>query len=298
MANKNQTIQTTITEEVPEWKISLAYWYAENKALIKKAAIFLLFFADLTVAIVWGVIFVNYRAGLLNDEAHLSQLSENLVESSAITNNAPKNLTLGEPIILSAGPDKNNLLVMAANDNNEWAVKELTYTFNVNGQDLETIKAIIPPQSERYLAYFNAPIGSNVNLKIINIEWMRIRDYTLISYKNSLKTSQAQFTAVNSNIISGVASFNLNNYTPYSFWEVGLTVVLFDQIDEPIAVNYLAINKLKSREERRVEVNYSEPIYRTVSRVGVYPEVNWFDPSAIMQIEGGLGDPAGLETGK
>lgn len=127
---------------------------------------------------------------------------------------------------------------------------------------------------------------------------MRIRDYTLISYKNSLKTSQAQFTAVNSNIISGVASFNLNNYTPYSFWEVGLTVVLFDQIDEPIAVNYLAINKLKSREERRVEVNYSEPIYRTVSRVGVYPEVNWFDPSAIMQIEGGLGDPAGLETGK
>ncbi|NMB47946.1 hypothetical protein GYA13_00685 [Candidatus Kuenenbacteria bacterium] len=298
MANKNQPIQTTITEEVPEWKISLAYWYAENRALIKKAAVFALFFVDLTVVILWGMIFVNYRAGLLNDEVYLFELPRNLVNNSALINNAPRNLTFDDPIILSAGAEKNNLLVLISNDNSDWAVEELNYTFNVNGQDLETMKAVIPPQTERYLAYFNAPIGNNANLKIISLKWKRIRDYTLISYKDNLKVSQAQFTPANADVISGVAKFNLNNYTPYNFWEVGLTVLLFDQEDNPIAVNYLTINKFKSREERQIEVSYSEPIYRTVARVGVYPEVNWFDARAIMPTEGGVGDPAGLEMGR
>ncbi len=291
----NNQIQATVTEEVPEWKLNLAYWYTEHKILIKRALIFLIFFADLAIAIIWGMIFVNYRAGLLSDEKYLAALPINLVNNNSSESMKPAELSLGPAIILSGASEKNNLIALARNDNPDWAVKQISYTFNVNGQDLDTLTSFIPPKSEKYLAYYNAPLGNNVNLKILNTSWLRVRDFTMLSYKDNIKISAAQFVPSQSSVVSGEVKFTINNNTPYSFWEVGLPVVLFDRNDEPVAINYLVVNKLRSQEERSVEIGWPELIYGQVDRVKVYPEVNFFDDNILMKTEGGVGDPAGWE---
>ena len=71
--------------------------------------------------------------------------------------------------------------------------------------------------------------------------------------------------------------------------------MLYDQFLEPIAINYAVVNRLKSLEERVVSFSWQEPIYKTVNSVGVYPEINFLDKNALMKIDAGPGEPAGLE---
>ena len=295
MNNKNQTIQTTITDEVPEWKLNLAYWYTENKFLIKRALLFAIFFIDLTVVFILGSVYVNYRAGLISDDNYLYMLPKNLVNNSAKLQSVPQALTIGEVKILRNTEENNNLLAIIKNDNTQWAVKKLTYVFTVNSQELGVASTFILPQSNKYLISFNAPIGTNVDLKIINTEWERIRDYSLVSYKDGLSISAIEFLPNQTGIISGEVNFVINNNTPYNFWEVGLPIVLYDQYGEPMAVNYTVINKLKSQEERPVSISWQEPLMRTVVNTSIYPEINLLDKASIMKIESGAGDPPGLE---
>ncbi len=295
MENKNGKIQATITEEVPEWKLNLAYFYTENKAIIKRILIFALFFFDLTVIMIGGTVYVNYRAGTISDRNYLYALPKNLVNQMAKAHMVPKDLIMGEVLVLRNTEEKNNLLSIIQNDNTNWAVKKLTYAFVVNGQELDTRSTFILPQSNKYLAQFNAPLGTNVDLKIISLEWERMRDYTAVSYKNNIKISGAEFVPNQSSVISGEVNFTIFNETPYNFWEVGLPIILYDQYAEPLAVNYAVINNLDSQEEREVSVNWQEAIYRTVTSVGIYPEVNLLNKEVIMRVKAGPGDPPGLE---
>jgi hypothetical protein len=87
----------------------------------------------------------------------------------------------------------------------------------------------------------------------------------------------------------------LVNETPYSFWEVGLPIVLYNQSAEPIAVDYIIINKLKADEERELSVSWHEAISQRVREVGVYPEINLLDATVIMPLDEPIGSPPGLE---
>lgn len=292
--NNNRT--TTITEEVPEWKLKLAYFYAEHKILLRRALVFAIFFLDLIVVFLLGSLYVNYKTGLISDENYLWSLPKNLVNNNIIKQQmAPEELKLGEVKILRSDTGKNNFLAVAENDNADWAVKNITYAFFANGQELGQRSTFILPKSSKYLMYFNAPASNSAEIKIINLSWERIRDYSLISYKDEVKIESAKFVPGNSDIISGQVNFTIRNETAFNFWEVGLPVVLYDQFLEPLAINYAVINRLKSLEERAVSFSWQEPIYRAVESVGVYPEIDLLNKSAIMKIDAGPGEPAGLE---
>lgn len=296
MQNKNNSTQTTVTQEVPGWKLNLAYWYTENKGLIKRGLIFLIFFIDLVILFVGGSVYVNYRAGLISDQNYLSDLPKNLVNNYAELGTAPQDLVVEEVKIVHGSQEKNNLLVKINNKNSEWAVKNLTYTFVVNGQELGAANTFILPQSEKYLIAFHAPLGTNVSFKIINTEWKRMRDYSLVSYKDGLKISDQKFIPNQTDLIAGQTDFTIENKTPYSFWEVGLAIILIDPYGEPTAVNYMVINKLRSQEQRSVTANWEDPIARTVASVAVFPEVNLLESSAIMKLEAGPGDAPGFDS--
>ena len=118
---------------------------------------------------------------------------------------------------------------------------------------------------------------------------------SLLSYKDKIKTEKAFYTPNRSTKLSGQIKITIFNDTPYGFWEVGLPIILYNKNAKPIAIDYVAINKLSSKEEREVEMSLFEPIRETVSRVEVYPEINLLDKNSIMKLSDEHSSPPGLE---
>ena len=289
-------IPTNLTEQVPDWKLRLAYLYTQHKIAIKRGGWFLLFFINLIIIMALGVLFVNYQVGRLNEAKLLSQLPQNLVDKASIEKNKPHNLLI-EPVKIIKAADDNyvNLLAKISNPNKQWAINSLKYGFMLDGQLAEAGTTFILPASEKYIILFNMPRPQKAELKILTQQWQRIKDYSLLSYKDGIKVLNSNFTPSDSKIFSGNSSIELYNDTPFGFWEVGLTVILYNKQLEPISADYIVINKLKPREKRKIKINWQEKIKQRVYQVGVYPEVNLLNEQSLMQLEAPPGQPPGLE---
>jgi len=291
----DEKIQTTITQEIPEWKLKLAYFYTENKVFIKRASLFMFFFVDLLILFMLGTMWINYKTGLLKDETYLSQLSVNLVNNQTIEKFQPQDLYFEKPIVIPTNNDKYNFIVKVINNNEVWAVMNIKYTFVVAGQELEPKNTFILPASEKYLMYFNAASAQNIQLKILDTSWQRIRDFSLLSYKDKFEITKSNFEASNSNIYSGISTIEIYNDSPFDYWEIGAPIVLYDKAMQPLAVDYIVINKLLSRETRELELNWYENIETRVYKTEVYPEVNLLNENVIMKLETTPDSPSGYE---
>ncbi|OGG87359.1 hypothetical protein A3B87_01310 [Candidatus Kuenenbacteria bacterium RIFCSPHIGHO2_02_FULL_39_13] len=291
---ENKQIPTSLTQPVPEWKIKLAYFYAEHKVFLKRFSIFLLFFADVIIIFLLGSVFVNYKTGTIKEQDVLNQMRFNLVNTEAISKNKPRSLIIGQ-VDRIINNTKYDYLAMAENNNSDWAVTELRYTFEVAGKYLEPRQTFILPNSRKQLMYFNSEIGGEATLKILGSRWQKIKDFSLLSYKDGIKVEKSVFKQGQSDSTAGQVEILIFNETPYSFWEVGLPVVIYNRSLKPIGIDYIVINKLLSEEKRKIEIGWHEGLHEFVQQVEIYPEVNLLDNGSIMEIEAGHGSPPGLE---
>lgn len=290
----NKHMPTSLVEPVPEWKIKLAYFYAEHKILIKRSAVFSLFFADIIIVFLLGSVLVNYQTGAIKEQAVLNQMKFNLVNPEAISKNKPKSLAVGEVNSITNN-SKYNYLATIKNNNSDWAVTEVRYTFEVAGKSLEPRQTFLLPNSEKQLMYFNSETGGEATLKILGSRWQKIKDFSLLSYQDGIKIKKSVFKPTISGSMAGQVEIIIFNETPYSFWEVGLAVVLYNRSLKPIGLDYIMINKLMSGEERKIEIGWQERLNEFVQLVAVYPEVNLLDQESIMGIKAGHGSPPGRE---
>lgn len=292
---EDKQIQTPLTENIPDWKLKLAYFYASHKIVVKKASIFTLFFVDLVIVFMLGSILVNYQTGTINNENQLSQLPNNLVNTEAVSKQMPEELTVRDVRVVETTGDKYNMMVAVKNNNSEWAVTRLDYTFTINGKDLETRSSFVLPKSEKYLMYFNADNGVGAKLKILNTQWMRVKDFSLLSYKDGVKVMNATYEPSRTGQLSGDVIVELYNDTPYGWWEVGVPIILHNRGGDVLAIDYIVINKLKSQETRELTVSWHEVISESVREVEVYPEINLLDEGVVMPLDEPIGSPPGLE---
>jgi len=291
---RNKQIETSLTQPVPEWKIKLAYFYAEHKILVKRFAVFSLFFADIIIVFLLGSILINYQTGAIKEQDVLNQLKFNLVNPEAISKNKPKSLVVGE-VNSIANNNKYNYVATIKNNNSDWAVTELRYAFEVAGKYLEPRQTFIPPNSEKQLMYFNSEIDGEATLKILDSRWKKIKDFSLLSYQDGIKVKESVFKPMRSGLTAGQVEIVIINETPYSFWEVGLSVVIYNRSLKPIGIDYIMINKLMSEEERKIEISWHGSLNEPVQQIEVYPEVNLLGKDSIMEIEAAPGSPPGRE---
>jgi len=292
--DKNK-LQTTITQEVPEWKLKLAYFYTENKIFIKRAGLFLFFFVDLIILFSLGAIWVNYKTGLIKDRNYVSQMAVSLVNKQALQKTKPQNLYFEEPIIIPSGHNKYDLMVKVVNNNDEWAIKNIEYTFIVNGQKLKSQKTFILPKSEKYLMYFNVDNVQQAQLKILNTNWERIKDFSLLSYKDQIKSTKNDFKAGDTNKYFGTSIIEIYNDSPFDYWEVGAAIILYNKSMKPLAIDYITINKLLSKETRKIEINWQTTLKERIYKTQVYPEVNLLNENTIMQLNSRTDSPSGRD---
>ncbi len=290
-----EKIQTTITEEIPEWKLKLAYFYTENKIFIKRAGLFLFFFVDLIILFGLGIIWINYKTGLINDKTYMSQLATDLVNKQAVQKTKPQKLYFEEPIIISAGNNKYDLMVKVTNNNDNWAVKNIKYTFIINGKKLIPRETFILPKNEKYLMYFNVENAQNVQLKILNTDWERIKDFSLLSYKDQIKPVKSEFKISDSDKYFGTSIIEIYNNSPFDFWEVGANIILYNKTMKPVAINYITIDKLLSQETRKIEINWQTKLKERIYKTLVYPEINLLNENVIMQLNSRTDSPSGRE---
>ncbi|MFH1890177.1 MAG: hypothetical protein ABIJ91_01240 [Candidatus Kuenenbacteria bacterium] len=288
--------QNLINEEIPEWKIKSAYFYANHKILIKRTLTFLFFFADVIIISLFAKIFVDYRAGITNNDNQMRALQINLINHQTVKQSIqPDQLIIEDTYILSSAGGNYDIFASVKNSNKNWAITQLKYTFVINGKEKDVLSAYILPDSHKYLAIFNLKDVKTAELKIVDTQWKRITDYTLLSYKDSIKIDQASYKKIDSDIVGGQAQFTIKNNSPYSFWEVGIFLVLNNQRQESIGINYLSVDKLLSQEEREIKINWPQSPAGQVWQVMAYPDVDLLSSSSIMKRAAPIGSPPGKE---
>lgn len=293
MDTQNKNIQ--LDEKIPEWKLKLSYFYSENRLAIKRGGMFLLFFTDLIIVFAMGAVLINYETGTPREDKTIKEIvvaesPKKIIDEKFL----PKDLVFSETTVTKS--DNNyDAITKVTNPNNEWAVKKMTYTYNVSGQEQEPRERMILPRSETYLPYFGIEASPNVSLEIIDTKWERIYDFSRIDYKNNITIEDAIFKSSSNKQISGIVEFTLNNDTPLDIWEIGLPIALLDPNDNIISVYYTTANEVEAQEKRSIEVIWHTPIEGTVSKVEILPEVNLLDDSALIKIKSNPGSPPGRE---
>jgi len=285
-----------INDEIPDWKIKLSQFYVEHKVVIKRFLVFMLFFGDILIVFLFGSTLLNYQTGIISDQDFMRSMPVNLINHQDIAANMkPDDLHIGASYIIPAGDGRYDLMAMIENKNKKWMATEIEYSFLVDGEKLELRNSFILPMSKKPLVYFNADRNGTVKLEMENIKWKRVDDYSLISHKDDFEIESAEFIPIGAGVSFGQAEIVLTNKSPFSLWELGLAVVVYDQFSRPAALNYAVINKFMYQEERELKISWANKILGSGFRIEVYPEVDFTTDDAVMDIEAGPGSPSGID---
>jgi len=105
--------QNLVSENIPEWKLKLSYFYVNHKISIKRGLIFLLFFADILIIFFFSKVYINYQTGTIRDEGYMRQMPISLVNHNTVKNNySPDELILSDAHLVSASANNTHILLL------------------------------------------------------------------------------------------------------------------------------------------------------------------------------------------
>jgi len=283
-------------EDISSYQFKIAKWYWTNKRKIYTLFIITFVLFDLSWLIFAGFKFITYYYStdchqLARDLA--IQRTDYLFFHSLL---GPQELivNISHPIIANQFYD---LVALAENNNSDWLVN-FSYSFlDLSSSDQQVLsqgESFLLPNSEKYI--FATNVSSNhslrkVDLVIDKISWKRVRkekdkqilrENPLLDFQFS-KVSLDRFFSEKQNQSVTRLSFEIENPTVYSFWEVPLVLVVY-QRTRPIGLGALSVKYLKSKEQRQVE--YIWPyILPSATRVDIRPDLYILDPDVFMPLE-------------
>jgi hypothetical protein len=267
--------------EASDTQLKYSYWYVLNKAKLKKIGIivFGLFDCLLIGFCIYGVVdaAVNYKKE--------KELFANINSIRLTPTDRPGQLQILNPLILTNGLSKYDLVVKIRNANDNWLAVSLTYHFVVNNNtNTPTQKSFLLNNEEKYLSilgYQNLTPIKNITVQIDEVSWRRVAQTPIlkaIDFKISdIKlNSSSQLSGQTGDYFNQV-SFKVLNNSIYNFWEAGFQIVLLGSQNNVLAINNLKISNLQSFQDRFIEVSFFN-IKTHVSKVLVLPDIDIFDP--------------------
>jgi len=280
--------------DLTEKQLKFATWYVRHKLLLKKILIVFLIVSSITF---WGYSFYGLINYYFIDGPKFSMAMKEL---SRLTNFEtirlkiqPKNLEVGNVSVLAAGKDRYDLWVKIFNPNLSWYV-EFDYDFVVDGERSLERKGFILPNEEKFLLGLGTEAKAKPrqpSLEIKNLKWQRINAHKIPNYQ-SWRDDRLNFVFENVKFSPAVikdrvtvsrASFVAKNLTAYSFWDVGLNILLY-RGSSIAAVNYVTLEEFISGQRREVEVSWFESL-PSITQIKIEPEVNIFDERVYMPVE-------------
>lgn len=263
-----------------DFQLKLSYFYVTNKLLLRKIYIILLIIADAALVFFVLASLVYWAIGYQATETALKNLI-NSSDSSLATIEAtkPQSLLFSEPEAFGGTGDRYDILAEVNNPNATW-LAEFDYSFRGDSATTTIYHGFALPSGKKILM----ELGSNSNsikLEITNLKWRRVLNFA------ELKNLRERFTITDDQYIAPAVlgepsriKFTLNNYSAYSYWDVGVSVMLYSA-GNLVAVNYFSVPQFKAETSREVELNWPKAL-SSVDSWEIVPEVNYLDDMNIM----------------
>lgn len=265
-----------VNENNNPWYYKIAYFFIANQVVFKRLLVVLLILLNIILWWSSGVKIVNYLANSSKYNQSLISLTENQIDwENYHLKNKPQDLEIISVNKIKIDQNKYDLLAEIYNPNTDWQIEEITYAFIVDNYILDWQTDFVLPGQNKYLfkfSYFSTNPLSEIDLKIDDINWQRVKDKSKIELLDSILIQNENFSTTGD---IAQLEFEVTNNSPYSFWQTGWQIILY-QGSRPVAINYVTSNNFFSGETKNIVASWSESVTRP-TKTEVLPDINIFD---------------------
>ncbi len=275
-------------------ELQLAGFWVRNRILLRQILHGSLIALNvvLWLFVLWGLL--DWLAISYPYESRIPlKIATNQITSESLVAAAPKPLQPSQTYVFDSTGGRRDMLAELSNPNAQWYAA-FDYRFDIAGLQTPLRQGFILPQSQRYITElgFASSTGRTARLIVDNLHWMRIdpawvdRDYK--SFAESRLAFDFLDIKYTRDIIIGTQTigrtdFTLVNNSPYGYWSVDLTVVLY-RGSVPVGVTTITRNDIKPGESTPVSINWYENL-PGITRTEIRASVNILDPEAYLSSE-------------
>lgn len=255
-------------------------------------------FAWMVIDVLLLVICVGYIgyylvSGAFDDRRAVSGIVQNLDSlHSATVADAAVSLVTGEVLVFSPTSGYLDFYTEIYNPNPDWTAS-FTYSFKTSSGDTRSQKGfVMPGERKPLIALHESVSGSRGDLVVEDISWIRV-DPHVISDISEWLDRHNDFLITNDVYVTDLeiddqklarSSFTVTNRSPYSYYDVPLTVLLM-RADTVVGVNQVVLSDVEAGESRDVDVNWFGT-FPTAATLKVVPNIDYFDADAYAPIGG------------
>ncbi len=290
--------QPLLQQEEQEFKrfYKLSLWWVEHRVLLRRLGIgaFIAFDALLLIFVIWT--FMDTYAISYDKEqlavAQMVAVGQSDLRAYTIANAADP-LVEQDSRIFSLGDNRYDFYAELVNTNADWWA-EFTYAFvHDGGETEEKVEYILPGQTKLLteLAVESEDLALRYgSLDVRDVQWRRIDHpygtYTeWVSDRSVLEITEAKFEKVTEGSQTyGKTVFSVRNNTAYSYYDP-VFYVLLRKGNTLAGVSRVTVSSLDSEEIQDVSLNWFGTL-PGVTKVEVYPDINYLDPASYKDLEG------------
>ena len=273
-----------------ENELQLAGWWVRNRERTHTIIRWTLIILNIVfwIFVIWSLIdayIISYPR-----EARIPRLiAENQLAASGLQATAPLPLLPSDVSVFEISGGRKDFLAQLSNSNETWWA-EFTYRFKSGEAMTNPHKSFILPKSQRYLTELGSDLASaskNAQIVIEDIQWHRVdplavnRDYpsfaaNRLQFKFDDITYRHDLTVGTQTV--GQTSSTFSNPSPYGFWNVDITVILY-RGTAPAGVTTISKQQVSSGSSEPFVINWFDSL-SGITRTEISAYANILDPDA------------------
>lgn len=278
--------------EVSNVRLKTSYWYVTHKPQLRRVLIG--FLIALSIGLYGFSIYRALMMLVVEGPAYRALLQS--IPTYYVDHAAFRQIQKPRPVEILAfdattsNNERYDFIAKVLNPNENFVARKAVFQL-VNGSQVVAEKTIIIyPGESRYVAMFGqATSGASPVLRLASVSWLRVHDF--INYSsprlnfeiNNISFKPTGESGVHGQLPVSTLDFTVTNKTAYSYWNVGLYMVLIGS-GTVSGANYTTLDQFKSGETRQVSMKWYEAL-PPVAGVEVLPEIDILDPASYMPVE-------------
>ena len=278
--------------DVSNFQLKASYWYVTNKLKLKKILIIFLVFFNLGI---YG--FVGYGVTLVlmnenNFKNDLAFLTADLIDYPYWRQvQKPKDLQILEFYSTDGRDRKYDFTVKIRNPNRDYSGETVNLDLALGGEVIGSKQSFILPNEEKYFTFFGKELASgSPEIRISKVSWRRVTKIRFEEFSaprlrfevSDIEYKPATDSSLKGKIPVSTLNFKIKNNTGYSYWQVGINMILLSA-QRVVGVNYLTLESFLSGQTREVEMRWYENL-PSVNQFEIIPEIDILNPGIYMSV--------------
>lgn len=295
------------TSDLSDKDLERGYWLVTHKIFLKRLGYSLFILFDLFIILSFAYKITNYyTTEAANYDRMLNEFYEdNLNYEDINTIIKGSDLQISPVKILASGKkdEKNgyDLIAEIYNPNEDFRI-DFNYHFIAGEKRQEIQSGFVLPKEKKVLAFFSTEIADlpaqagqankyqQAEIVLDNIKFKRISPKEIkdpasfIAERINLTFKNFEMQKIEAKEELYKIKFDLKNQTVYNYWDVNLTILLY-QDSQIIGIDKISAGSFKSNETKSLEINWYSYIPSAV-KISIIPDIDVFNEDSYMEFEG------------